>query len=137
MRLFRSALTSSDKPPVREQLLEALPRAPERTRPRHEAVRVLVRSAAAPAYRGDVLVAGIFSGGASSPVAKAIDKAGKGHVSTVLQRGDLSETPGATLLLHDAPGTASARLLLVSAGRREAFRERAFLKALDGAAKML
>jgi leucyl aminopeptidase len=91
----------------------------------------------APAYRGDVLVAGIFSGAMSSPVARAIDKAGKGHVSSVLQRGDLSETPGASLVLHDAPGTASARLLLVSAGRREEFGERAFRSALEGAAKML
>src|SRR5262245_21169619 len=138
MRLFsRSTSTMlSDKPPARPSL-ETLPRAPERTRARREPVRVVVRSGSAPTYRGDVLVAGIFSGDISSPIAKAIDKAGKGHVSTVLQRGDLSEKPGATLLLHDAPGTASARLLLVSAGRRESFGERAFLKALDGAAKML
>jgi leucyl aminopeptidase len=137
MRLFRTAAFSSDKPPAREPLLETLPRAPERTRPRREPVRISVRRDSAPAYRGDVLVAGIFSGDMSSPVAKAIDKAGKGQVSTVLQRGDLSETPGASLLLHDAPGTASARLLLVSAGRREAFSERAFRAALEGAAKML
>jgi leucyl aminopeptidase len=96
-----------------------------------------VRNGAAPDYRGDILAAGIFSGGTSSPAAKAIDKAGKGKLSAVLERGDLGETPGATLLLHDAPGTAAARLLLVSGGRRESFGEHAFRAALEGAAKML
>jgi leucyl aminopeptidase len=138
MRLFkRTTDVSSDKPLAQELLLEALPRAQERTRPRTEAVRVYVRSAAAQDYRVDILVAGIFAGGTSSPTAKAIDKAGRGKLSTVLERGDLGEKPGSTLLLHDAPGTAAARLLLVSSGRRESFGEHAFRAAIDGAAKAL
>ena len=138
MRLFRTTdITSSDRPPSREPILETLPLAHERTRPRGEAVRISVRSAAAPAYRCDVLAVGILSGGTSSPAASAIDKAGKAKLTAVLERGDLGETPGATLLLHDAPGTAATRLLLVSGGRRESFGEHAFRAAIDGAAKML
>ena len=138
MRLFRrSTDVSSDKPLSQELLLETLPRAQERTRPRREAVRVYVRSGAAPAHRVDILAVGIFAGGTSSPSAKAIDKAGKGRLSAVLERGDLGEKLGATLLLHDAPGTSSTRLLLVSGGRRESFSEPAFRAAIDGAAKML
>ena len=138
MRLFRKTTdVSTDKPLSQELLLESLPRAQERTRPRTEAVRVYVRSGAAPSYRVDILVVGILSGGTSSPAAKAIDKAGKGKLTAVLERGDLGENPGATLLLHDAPGTSSPRLLLVSAGRRESFGEPAFRAAIAGAAKML
>ena len=138
MRLFRKTTdVSTDKPLSQELLLESLPRAQERTRPRTEAVRVYVRSGAAPSYRVDILVVGILSGGTSSPAAKAIDKAGKGKLTAVLERGDLGENPGATLLLHDAPGTSSPRLLLVSGGRRESFSEPAFRAAIAGAAKML
>ncbi len=138
MRLFRRTTDlSSDKPLAQELTLETLPRAQERTRPRSEAVRVYVRSGAAPSYRVDILVVGILSGDTSSPAAKAIDKAGKGRLSAVLERGDLGEKRGATLLLHDAPGTSSPRLLLVSGGRRESFGEPAFRAAIEGAAKML
>ena len=68
MRLFRKTTdVSTDKPLSQELLLESLPRAQERTRPRTEAVRVYVRSGAAPSYRVDILVVGILSGGTSSP----------------------------------------------------------------------
>jgi leucyl aminopeptidase len=138
MRLFRRTTdVSTDRPLAQELLLETRPRTEERTRPRREPVGVHVRSAAAASYRVDVLVVGIFDGQTTSQTANAIDKAGRGRLSTVLERRDLGETPGSTLLLHDAPGTAAARLLLVSGGRRESFNEHAFRAAIDGAAKML
>jgi len=110
MRLFRKTTdVSTDKPLSQELLLESLPRAQERTRPRTEAVRVYVRSGAAPSYRVDILVVGILSGGTSSPAAKAIDKAGKGKLTAVLERGDLAEKfraaiEGAAKMLARGPG---------------------------------
>jgi leucyl aminopeptidase len=128
---------TTDKPSATELTLETVPQAHERTRPRREAVRVSVHSGSAPSYRGDVLVVGVFSDGPLSRTARAIDKAGRGRLSAVLQRGDLTETPGSSLLLYDAPGTVSARLLLVSLGHRKDFGEQAFRAAMEGAARTL
>ena len=127
----------TDKPTARELTSETAPRSQDRIRPRSEALRVSVQSGSAQNYRGDVLAVGVFSDGTLSTAAKAIDKAGKGKLSAVLQRGDLQDKAGSSLVLHDAPGTSAARLLLVSAGRRDQFGERAFRAALEGTAKTL
>jgi leucyl aminopeptidase len=79
----------------------------------------------------------VSSDGALSSAAKVVDKVSKGKLTTVLQRGDLTEKAGATLLLHDVPGTAAQRVLLVSFGRHKEFGEKAFRSALEGAARSL
>src|SRR5262245_18221401 len=132
-RFWRTeAMTASDKP-TSELTCESAPLVQERVRPRLDPMRIPVQSDVEPTTRADVLVAGVFSDGTLSPAAKAIDKAGKGKLSALLQRGDLGVRAGASLLLHDAPGTAADRLLLVSLGPRESFSERAFRSAIEGA----
>src|SRR5262245_18374514 len=137
MHLWRTATMATDKPTANELTVESPPRAQERIRPSREPLRLSVRSGAAPAYRADVLVVGVFADGTLPATAKAIDKAGKGAMSAVIQRGDLEEKPGSTLLLHDAPGTKADRLLLVNMGTRQNFGDRAFRSALNGASRAL
>jgi len=48
--------------------------------------------------------------------AKAVDDATQGLVSRLLRDNDFSGKPGATLLLHEPPGLAARRLLLVGSG---------------------
>lgn len=87
--------------------------------------------------RTGLLVVGAFADGVLTSAAKRIDAESKGRLSTVLKRGDLDEKPGATLLLHDLPGTQAERVLVVSLGKREQFGEKAFRDAFIGAAKAL
>ncbi len=87
--------------------------------------------------RVNVVVVGAFADGALPPPTQAIDKASQGKLSAVIQRGDLDEKAGATLLLPDLPGTAAERVLLVSLGKRDEFGDKAFRDALGGAARAL
>jgi leucyl aminopeptidase len=87
--------------------------------------------------RTGVLVVGAFADGVLPPPARAIDEASKGKLSVLIARGDLDEKAGASLLLHDLPGTAAERVLLLSLGKRDAFSDRAFHDALGSAAKSL
>jgi leucyl aminopeptidase len=87
--------------------------------------------------RTNVVVVGAFAEGPLPASTQALDQASKGGLSAVLKRGDLEEKAGATLLLHDLPGMAAARLLVVSFGRRAEFGDRALRDALIGAAKFL
>jgi leucyl aminopeptidase len=86
--------------------------------------------------RANVVVVGAFADGTLPPPARAIDEASRGKLSAVIARGDLDRKAGAALLLHDLPGLAAERVLLVSLGERDAFADKAFRDAL-GAAKAL
>lgn len=87
--------------------------------------------------RADVVVVGVFADGALSAPAQAVNQASKGRLSALIKRGDLDGKTGATLLLHDLPGMAVPRVLVVCLGKREEFRDRAFRDALGGVAKVL
>jgi leucyl aminopeptidase len=87
--------------------------------------------------RADVVAVGAFADGALPPAAQAIDKASQGKLSALLARGDLGENAGAALLLHDLPGTAAERVLVVSLGKRDELGDKAFRAALGSAARAL
>src|SRR5215472_11411159 len=87
--------------------------------------------------RTGILVLGIFADGQLPAPARVVDEAANGKLSAVIGRGDLGAAAGASLLLHDVPGTAAERILLVSLGQRDALGDRAFRDALDSAAKTL
>jgi leucyl aminopeptidase len=88
-------------------------------------------------HRANVLVVGAFADGTLPPPAQAIDKASRGKLSALIKRGDLDQKAGATLLLHDLPGIAAERVLLVSLGKRDEYGDKAFRDAVSGAAKVL
>lgn len=87
--------------------------------------------------RTELLVIGVFSAGPMSGSARRLDEKTGGRLSSIVERGELGEAPGATLLLHHLPGAAAARTLLVSLGKPEAFSDRAYWRALAATARII
>jgi len=87
--------------------------------------------------RAGIVVVGMFADGTQPAATQALDKASGGKLSALLGRGDLDAKAGATALLHDVPGCATPRVLLVSLGARADYSDRAFRDALGGAGKAL
>ena len=85
----------------------------------------------------DCVVVGAFADASLSPAAKAVDEASGGRLSALLARGDLSGKTGATLVLHDLPGIAAPRVLVVGLGDPAKFGVPQYLKAVADAARAL
>jgi leucyl aminopeptidase len=100
-------------------------------------MELTLKTASPENVRTGVVVVGAFADGTLSRPAQAIDRASKRRLSAVIKRGDLDAKAGASLLLHDLPGIAAQRVLLVSLGTRDAFGDKAFRDALGGAARAL
>ncbi|THF58608.1 leucyl aminopeptidase [Pseudothauera rhizosphaerae] len=83
------------------------------------------------------LVVGVLAGEKLTGPAAALDKAAKGKLAALIKRGDLEEKAGSQLLVHDLPGTASERVLLVSLGKKEDLGDKAWRDAVSAAAKAL
>ncbi|HXV07120.1 MAG TPA: leucyl aminopeptidase [Burkholderiales bacterium] len=95
-------------------------------------------NAAAPEKcRSDCIVVGVFDGRRLTAAAQAVDRACKGRLAAVLARGDLAGRLGSTLLLHDVPGTAAQRVLLVGLGKQEEFGPKAYREAVQAAVRAL
>ena len=63
------------------------------------------------------VVAGVFEGGKLSSTAQMLDKASQRHISGIAAKGDMSGKTASTLLLHNVPGIAAERVLLVGLGK--------------------
>jgi leucyl aminopeptidase len=83
------------------------------------------------------VVAGVFEGRELSSAAKVIERASKGHLSRILERGDLEGRLGSTLLLHDVPGIAAERVLLVGLGKATDFGPKEYREAVRAAVRAL
>ena len=83
------------------------------------------------------VVVGVFEDGSLDSAAARIDKASEGRLRALIERGDLTGKAGTTLTLHDLPGTASDRVLLVGLGKRDDFGDKAYASALRAACKAL
>ena len=64
-------------------------------------------------------VVGIFESRRLTAAAQAIDTASRKHLSKILKRGDMNGKIGQSLLLHNVPGTAAERVLLVGCGKEK------------------
>ena len=76
----------------------------------------IVTHTAADTHSCDCLIAAVYPGAQLSPAAQILDKKSNGHVTAILQRGDLEGKPGQTVLLYDVPNVAASRVLLVGCG---------------------
>ena len=95
-------------------------------------------NAAAPEKcKSDCIVVGVFDGRRLTGAAQAVDRASKGRITALLKRGDLPGRLGSTLLLHDVPGTAPQRVLLVALGKEEEFGAKNYREAVRAAVKAL
>ncbi len=70
--------------------------------------------------RTHCLVAGIHDKKILSDTAKVLDKASRGYLARIIKKGDMTGKIGTGLLLHEVPGIAAERLLLVGIGKQAA-----------------
>jgi len=87
--------------------------------------------------RSGCIAVGVIDARKLTPAAAALDKAAKGYLAEILRRGDLDAKAGATLALHNVPGTACERVLLVSLGKEAELSDKDFRGAIGATAKAL
>ncbi|QDW66316.1 leucyl aminopeptidase [Luteimonas granuli] len=98
----------------------------------------LALNSAAPATAAvDCVVVGAFADKTLSPAARALDKASGGRLSELVARGDIDGKTGHTALLHDLPGVAAPRVLVVGLGEPAKFAVAPWLKAVADAVRAL
>jgi leucyl aminopeptidase len=85
----------------------------------------------------DCIVVGAFADGALTPAAAAIDAASGGKLKALVERGDLDGKTGKTTLLHDLPGVAAPRVLVIGLGDAAKFGVPQYIKAVGDAARTL
>jgi len=86
----------------------------------------------------ECLVLAVEADSTLSPAAKIADEASAGHISEILEGGDISGKNAQTLLLHKVPGLAAKRVLLVGFGKDDDRNNRNYrkvVKAIMGVAK--
>ncbi|MDD5364092.1 MAG: leucyl aminopeptidase [Gallionellaceae bacterium] len=80
-------------------------------------------------------VVGVYEQRKLTPAAKALDLASEGGLAGILKRGDLDAKAGSTLMLHNLPGLACERVLMVSLGKEGEVNDKAYLDAVRAAVK--
>jgi leucyl aminopeptidase len=85
----------------------------------------------------DCIVVGAFADATLTPAAQALDAASGGRLKALLERGDLSGKTGKTALLHDLPGVAAPRVLVIGLGEPGKYGVPQYLKAVGDAARVL
>jgi len=98
-------------------------------------VEFSIKSGSPEKQRSACVVAGVFESRKLTLPAELLDKAAGGYISDVVRRGDMEGKAGATLLLHNVPGTLCDRVLLVGLGKEREFHEKEFLGAIRLAVK--
>jgi leucyl aminopeptidase len=87
--------------------------------------------------RTGCIVVGVYEGGTLSPSAKELDTASARALDEALERGDLEDEPGSTLLLSSIPSASADRVLLVGLGAAREFVESSYHTALCAATRTL
>ena len=85
----------------------------------------------------DCIVVGAHADGSFTPAGTALDAASGGKLQALAARGDVSGKTGKTALLHDLPGVAAPRVLVVGLGDAGKFGVPQYLKAIGDAARAL
>jgi len=92
----------------------------------------------APATAGfDCIVVGAYGDKTLTPAGRALDAASGGKLNALVQRGDVSGKTGKTTLLHDLPGIAAPRVLVIGLGETAKFAVPQYLKAVGDATRAL
>lgn len=96
-----------------------------------------IKSGAPQSARNGCLVVGVFEPRKLSGAGAALDRRAKGYLSAILRRGDMQGKAGTTLFLHNVPGAAADRVLLVGLGRQNEFGEKQYRDAVAAAIRAL
>ncbi|SDQ89566.1 leucyl aminopeptidase [Pseudoxanthomonas sp. CF125] len=92
----------------------------------------------APATAGfDCIVVGAYGDKTLTPAGRALDAASGGKLNALVQRGDVNGKTGKTTLLHDLPGVAASRVLVIGLGEAAKFGVPQYLKAVGDATRAL
>ena len=87
--------------------------------------------------RADCLVIGVFESRELGAEGRAVDRAVRGRLKRLLQRGDFAGRTGESLLLAELPGVRANRLLLVGLGAARTYQRRTWKKAMTTAVTAL
>ncbi len=87
--------------------------------------------------RAGTVVVGVFDRRKLSADAQRLDDESGQAISKLLRRGDLDGKSGQSLMLHDLPGVAADRVLLIGCGKISEFDDATFRKAHATAARAL
>ncbi len=85
----------------------------------------------------DCIVVGAYSDKTLTATGQALDAASGGRIAALIERGDVSGKTGKTALLHDLPGVAATRVLVVGLGEPAKFGVPQYIKAAGDAARAL
>jgi leucyl aminopeptidase len=83
------------------------------------------------------IMVGLFDSKKLSAAAKAVDTAAKGALTNAAASGDVSGKIGSSLLLHNVPGVAADRVLLIGLGAEKDYDRKAFSNAIGAGFKAL
>ncbi len=100
-------------------------------------VEFTIKAGSPEKLKNGCVVVGVYAGGDLTASAKALDKAADGAIAALLTRGELDDKAGATLVLHDLPGVAAPRVLLVSLGKADEITDKSYRDAVAATAKQL
>jgi leucyl aminopeptidase len=100
------------------------------THPREIGVEFSIKSGSPERIRAGCVIVGVFEPRKLTPAGAALDRATRGQLSAALKRGDMEGKPGTTLMLHQLPRVAAARVLLVGLGRERDFEDGKFRDAV-------
>jgi leucyl aminopeptidase len=100
-------------------------------------MEISIKSGSPEKQRGACVVVGVFEQRKLSPAAELIDKSAKGYLSDILRRGDMDGKQGSSLILHNVPGIASERVLLIGLGKEREFRDKPYADAIRASMKAL
>ena len=85
----------------------------------------------------DCVIVGIYARGKLGQGASEIDKASKGHLSSLFKSGDISGDSGRCVVLRGVPGVRSSRVAVVGLGKANSLDANGFRKATAAAIKAL
>jgi leucyl aminopeptidase len=96
-----------------------------------------IKSVQPETVRTACVVVPIYRNRKLSDAAQAIDRASGGQLSRILRKSDFDAAPGTTLMLFDVTGVASARVLLMGAGRNGKLDAKDFRKTAQSTLRKL
>lgn len=96
-----------------------------------------VTSANPATRKSGAVVAGVFERRRLSDAAAGLNEASDGYLKSVLANGDLDGKPDTSLMLHNVPGIAARRVLLIGCGKAGAFDLKAYRRANTLAVQVL
>lgn len=97
----------------------------------------LIKSGSANKQRSACLVVAVFQDAVLSPSAQAIDAACNGLIKNLYKKDDLDGSTGQTLLVPRVAELQADRLLIIGAGKQDAFDEKALQKTVTEAIRAL